>query len=184
MRFPEAIPLKRVDADSVGQAMLNFSGSWDTASNFNRSGFSFYGKIVHSLCRELDIDSIRIFPYHSQSDGSLDRWHACLKGMLKHAEIQVKEWDRFLGYILFTNRTTPHCVTGFTPFELVLGRNVKNPLDFLRDSCLSSESEVINLPEWLTSIKTRMKEISEIVYEQYVKQAMKHIMISPPKKRS
>ena len=48
--------------------------------------------------------------------------------MLKRSESNLKHWDKQLKFLLFAYRDTPHCVTGFSPFTLLFGREVKGPL--------------------------------------------------------
>ena len=80
--------------------------------------------------------------------------------MLKRTDIDLKYRDKYLKYVLFTYRDTPNCITGFTPFELLFGCQVKGPLDLLHDSWLNSDSENMNVSEWLIDVKTRLAEIA------------------------
>ena len=64
-------------------------------------------RLSKSLCETFEVKRVRTSPYHPQSDGALERWHACLKGMMKRAEIDLKNWDRLLKYLLFAYRDTP-----------------------------------------------------------------------------
>ena len=83
--------------------------------------------------------------------------------MLKRSDTNLKYWDRYLKYLLFAYRDTPHCVTGFSPFTLLFGRQVKGPLDLLRNSWLEGESEEANVSEWLLNVKARMAEMAVVV---------------------
>ena len=65
-------------------------------------------RLTKSLCETFGVKRVRTSPYHPQSDGAIERWHACLKGMMKRAEINLKNWDRLLKYLLFAYRDTPH----------------------------------------------------------------------------
>ena len=102
-------------------------------------------KLTSKLWDTLGIHRVRTSPYHPQSDEALERWHACLKGMLKKSEMELKYWDRHLKYLPFAYRDTPHCVTGFAPFTLLFGRDVKGPLELLRSSWVEGESEEANV---------------------------------------
>ena len=103
-----------------------------------------------------------------QSDGAaLERWHACLKGMLiKRSDSNLKYWDRHLKYLLFAYHDTPHCVTGFSPFTLLFGRQVKGPLDLLRTSWLEGGSEEVNVSEWLINVRAMMAEMAVVVSDR------------------
>ena len=166
-KYPEAIPLKRVDNESVLNAMLEiFSRHGLPKIILTDQGSVFMSKMTAQLWETLGVHRVRTSPYHPQSDGALERWHACLKGMLKRTDSNLKYWDRHLKYLLFAYRDTPHCVTGFSPFTLLFGRQVKGPLDLLRNSWLEGKSEEACVSEWLTSVKAQMAEMAVIVSEE------------------
>ena len=166
-KYPEAIPLKRVDTETVLDAMVEiFSRHGLPKIILTDQGSVFMSKLTSQLWETLGVHKVRTSPYHPQSDGALERWHACLKGMLKRSDANLRYWDRHLKYLLFAYRDTPHCVTGFSPFTLLFGRNVKGPLDLLRHSWLEGESEDSSVSEWLLNVKARMLEMSVIVSDR------------------
>ncbi len=44
-----------------------------------------------------------------------------------------RDWDKWLPFLLFAYREVPQCSTGFSPFELLFGRQVHGPLDVLKE---------------------------------------------------
>ena len=88
---------------------------------------------------------------------------------MKRAEIDLKTWDKQLKCLLFAYRDTPHCVTGFSPFTLLFGRDVKGPLELLRSLWIEGADENASVGEWLLSVKARMLEMSEIVSDRELK---------------
>ena len=176
-KYPEAIPLKRVDNESILEAMFEiFSRQGLPKVILTDQGSVFTSKITRHMCKTFEIHKVRTSPYHPQSDGALERWHACLKGMMKRSEIDLKLWDKQLKYLLFAYRDTPHCVTGFSPFTLMFGRDVKGPLELVRSDWLEGKGEDASVGDWLINVKARMAEMSEIVSdrEKKAKKDMKH----------
>ena len=54
--------------------------------------------------------------------------------MLKRvASEEGRDWDSLLTYILFAYREVPQAATGFSPFELAFAREVRGPLDILKE---------------------------------------------------
>ena len=130
-KYPDAIPLKKVDNTSVLDAMMQIFSRYGMPSEWlTDQGSVFTSKLTALMCKTFNITKIRTSPYHPQSDGALERWHACLKGMIKRSGGKLSEWDRQLKYLLFAYRDTPHVVTGFSPFSLMYGRDVRGPLLF------------------------------------------------------
>ena len=166
-KYPEAIPLKRVDNESILEAMFEkFSRQGLPKVILTDQGSVFTSKITRHMCKTFEIHKVRTSPYHPQSDGALERWHACLKGMMKRSEIDLKLWHKQLKYLPFAYRDTPHCVTGFSPFTLMFGRDVKGPLELVRSDWLEGKSEDANVSDWLINVKARMAEMSEIVSDR------------------
>ena len=56
-----------------------------------------------------------------------------------------KDWDRWLPYLMFAYREVPQASTGFSPFELLYGRQVRGPLDLLRDAWESPKSTTTDI---------------------------------------
>ena len=166
-KYPEAIALKRVDNESVLEAMLEvFSRHGIPETILTDQGSVFMSRLTKLVCHTLGIEQIRTSPYHPQSDGALEQWHASLKGMLKRSEADLKYWDRHLRYLLFAYRDTPHCITGFSPFSLLFGREVKGPLSLVHSSWLHGECEGVEAGVWLTALKQQMAQMAQVVSQR------------------
>ena len=165
-KYPTAIPLKRVDNISVLDAMFEIFSCYGLPKVLlTDQGSVFTSKLTHTMCDQFGIEKIQTSPYHPQSDGALERWHACLKSMLKK-QGDLKDWDKHLKYILFAYRSTPHCTTGFAPFTLLFGREVRGPLDLLQESWLEQDCEQASVFEWLTAVKAELAGMSQLVGER------------------
>ena len=175
-KFPAAIPLKKVDNATVIEAMLEIFACYGLPKHLlTDQGSVFTSKLTKAMCDQFGIVKIQTSPYHPQSDGALERWHACLKGMLKRSQCNLKMWDRELKYLLFAYRSTPHVVTGFPPFTLMFGRDVRGPLEILQEAWLQGECEPTEVHDWLVNVKARMSDMSELVSmrEEKAKSKMK-----------
>ena len=116
-------------------------------------GTVFTGKVMRETCRLLGIDKIQTSHYHPESNGVLERWHRDLKQMLRKHPNCKDEWDKLLKYCLLFFRASPHSSTGFPPFELVNGRNLRGPLEAFKEAWLSEEVKFQSVVEWVEELK-------------------------------
>lgn len=100
---------------------------------------------------------IRTSAYLPQTDSLVERFNGTLKSMLRKAATEEeKDWDELIPYLLFAYREVPQASTGFSPFELVYGQQVRGPLDVLKEewkvckrACESIVSYVLGVHEKL-----------------------------------
>jgi hypothetical protein len=118
--------------------------------------------------------------YHPMCNGRIERMHSTLKACLKKlCADKPREWHRYLIPTLFAMREIPSDRSGFSPFELLYGRQVRGPLSVLRDlwedSTLVDEQRtlfqyVIELREKLDEcmqLAVSASEISSAKYKHY-----------------
>ena len=97
------------------------------------------GKLMKELYKTLGIIHLKTLPYHPETDGCIERWHSSLKSMLKKRDNRQRGWDKLLKYLLFAYRAAPHKKTGYSFFEVIFGRQLRGPLDVVRDAWLSGD---------------------------------------------
>ena len=72
--------------------------------------------VMKQLYQWLKVKTIKTSVYHAQTDGLVERFNKTLKHMLKKvAELDGKDWDRLIPYVLFSIREVPQASTGFSP---------------------------------------------------------------------
>ena len=174
-KYPEAIPLKRVDVESVAEGLCEvFSRTGIPDQILTDQGSVFTSKLVKQLCHILNIKHIKTSPYHPQSNGCLERWHSTLKATLRKRPEKYHDWDRLLKYILFACRAAPHANTGYSPFELVFGRQLRGPLDVVHEGWMGGNLPQCSAIEWMDQLKGTLALIWEIAVgkEQKAKDKM------------
>ena len=133
--------MKPVDAEKVAMELVKvFARVGVPGEILTDQGSNFTSQLLEELYRMLHIQPIRTSPYHPQTDGLVEHFNQTLKAMLRKVHIQEgQDWDQLLPYVLFAYREIPQSTTGFSPFELLYGREVRGPLDVLRESWVASE---------------------------------------------
>ena len=95
-------------------------------------GGSFDAKIVKEICTILETRKTRTTGYHPQSNGLVERFNRTLIAMLtKHQVDHPADWDKHLSLVATAYNTSVHDSTGYTPFFLTHGREMRLPTDLM-----------------------------------------------------
>ena len=97
-------------------------------------GPQFVSSLMQEVSKLLSIRQVTSSRYHPICNGLVERYNGLVKTALRRlcAE-EPREWDRYLPALLFALRETPSSSLGYSPFELLYGRNVRGPMDVLRE---------------------------------------------------
>ena len=164
-RFPEAIPLRKITAQSVVKALVKFF----TLVGIPRSiqtdqGSNFMSGIFQQVVQQLGIQSRHSSAYHPESQGALEWFHQTLKNMLtSYCNTHGRDWDEGIPLVLFTIREVEQSSLGFSPFELVFGHDVRGPLKLLKEKLLTEDDEQkTSILKYVSSFRERLFEAGEI----------------------
>ena len=161
-KYPDAIPLKDISAGSVAEGMTEmWSRTGIPREILTDQGSQFMSQLSKQLCERLHINRVRSLHYHPQSNGTVERLHGTLIPMIKKACEEKLTWPLTTEVCLFALRGMPNRDTGFTPFEIVYGRNLYNPLSLLYDSWVDPVNEPVNLVAWMEMFEKRVRVVSE-----------------------
>ena len=129
------MPLRSVDAEHVAEELEKlFTRVGVPAEILTDQGSNFMLQLLMEVYRLLHVELICTSPYYPQADG-LVSFSQTLKAMLKKAVSEDgKDWDCLIPYLLFAYKEVPQSSTGFSPLELLYGRQVLGPLDILRET--------------------------------------------------
>ncbi len=117
---------------------------------------------MKELCELVGIDKIRTAPYHPQTNGQVERMHKTFKDILAKCDKAKFEWSQQIPYILFVLRQIPHADSGFSPFQLVYGHQVRTPLDILYHNWYETRENTLNACEWVNKVADRLSFIRDI----------------------
>ena len=166
-RYPEAIPLRRVTAPVVAEQLVElFSRHGIPREILTDQGTNFTSSLLQELYKMLGVTSLRTTPYHPQTDGLVERFNKTLKQMLRRLITgEGREWHKLLPYILFAYREVPQVSTGFSPFELLYGRDPRGPLDILREGWVRSNPKGDDVISYVQKVYDRMEAARDAVKE-------------------
>ncbi|XP_070175640.1 uncharacterized protein [Littorina saxatilis] len=180
-RYPEAIPLKSIEAVKVAEAMWAVWTRVGIPSEIlTDRGTQFMSEVMKEVERLLAIKGLATTPYHAQGNGLVERYNGTLKTMLrKLAQEKPKQWDRYIPALLFTYREVPQESLGFSPFELLYGRTVRGPMSVLRNLWTEEQvdEQVRTTSEYVVDLRNRIEETCKLARQNLSAAAQKHAKV-------
>ncbi|XP_027865809.1 uncharacterized protein LOC114140258 [Xiphophorus couchianus] len=170
-RYPDVYPLRSLQVKHIVRCLVDlFSRVGIPKEILTDQGTNFMSQVMKTLYDQLGVKGIRTTPYHPETDGLVERFNGTLKQMLrKFIDDAGKNWDKWLPFLLFAYREVPQASTGFSPFELLYGRQVRGPLDMLKENWVagvaSGSSEAAS-PTNIISYILQMRDNLEKYREQ------------------
>ncbi len=132
-RYPEAVALCSISAKSVADALFHLIFRVRIPKEIlTDQGMASMSRTLRELYELLGIKSIYTCIYHPQTDRLVERFNRTLKTMTrKLVHEDTKNWDKWLEPLLFALPEVLQASTGFSPFELLYGRQPRGVLDVL-----------------------------------------------------
>ncbi|GFO19444.1 Pol polyprotein [Plakobranchus ocellatus] len=117
-RFAEAVPLHKIDTDSVAEALVDIYSRLRVPEEvLSDQGTQFISDGMKEVCRLPGIKQRTITPYHPMCNGLVERFNATLKTcFLRLCSDQPRQWHRYINPPLFAYREVPQESTHFAPF--------------------------------------------------------------------
>lgn len=78
---------------------------------------------------------------------------------------EKRDWDSMLPYVLFAYREVPQATLGHSPFELLYGRDVRGPLDVLKNEWIQNPEMDKDILTYIMEVRDRLATAKEIVEE-------------------
>ena len=133
-RWAEAYPIPNQEAVTIAKKLTNecFCRFSPPEQIHADQGRQFESEVVAEICKILNIRKTRTTPYHPQSDGLVERFNRTLISMLASAAGEHPfDWESRLPGLLMAYNSSTHPTTGYTPFYLMFGRQVRMPIDIM-----------------------------------------------------
>ena len=134
-RYPEAVALPSIETERLAEALIAVFSRVGIPSEMPMEHESRVTiEVMNEVSRLLSLQQLTTIPYRSYSKDPVERYHAMLKRiLLTICAERPNDWDKYLPALLFAVREVSQESLGFSPFELLYGRNVRGPMQILRE---------------------------------------------------
>ena len=164
--WSEAYPIPDQEATSIAETFVTqFVARFGSPRLVHTDqGRNFEARLFKEMCNLSGIKKTHTMPFRPQSNGIVERMNKTI-GSLITAFISENQrtWDKDLSILMMAYRATPHETSGFTPTELMLGRQISMPIDI--QVGLPPESEPQEELQYLVDLRERLEDAYAIARE-------------------
>lgn len=170
-KWLDVIPVNSIDAKTIASKLIekfvSVSGVPDTLHS--DQGSNFESRVFQEVCNILGIRKTRTSPGRPESDGLVERGCRSVQGMLAAyvAQNQI-DWDVYIPLVMMAYRSSVHDTTKCTPCSMMLGREIRLPIDLALGIPETRESKCET--DYAYELEKQLIKIHEI--------ARKHIKLS------
>ena len=163
--FFEALALREITSVNIAESLMTvFSRVGIPREVISDRGTQFTSDLMSEIHKLVGIKHIFTTPCHLMMNGKIERQHAVLKSILrKLCADKPRDWDRYLIPTLFAMREIPNDTSGYSPFELLYGRQVRGPLAILHELWSEPEidKELRSSYEYVIELRDRLEDAAE-----------------------
>jgi len=162
-KFSKAIPIPNQEANTISKEFVTkiILEHGIPEKILTDQGTNFLSEIFKNTCKLLKINKIQTTAYHPESNGALERSHRTLAEYLRHyIDEDQTNWDEWIPFAMFTYNTTPHTATGYTPFELIYGRQADLPTALTKPP-----KPTYNYDDYAQELKERLRATNQLARE-------------------
>ena len=161
-RWPEVYPLNNTKAENVANALIEYIARNRIPTKIlTDQGTQFTSTIMTQTCQALGITHIKTVCYRPQGNGIIERFHGTLKPLLAKAASDGIDWPTFLPIALSAIRAIPCRSTGFSPAEIVFGRNTRNILDIVYEGWTNPLYSKVDIANWVQQLQEKLEVIRD-----------------------
>lgn len=133
-KWLQAIPLESIDAKTVATKLIErfISVLGVPVTLHSDQGSNFESSVFQEVCNLLGIEKTRTTPGRPQSDGMVERACRSIQAMLSaYVSQNQKDWATYIPMLVLAYNSSVHDTTRCTPASLMLGRQLRLPIDLV-----------------------------------------------------
>lgn len=165
-KYAVAVPTPNQKAKTVAKSLWdNFLVHYGIPEKLHSDqGPDFESHTIKELCQMAGINKIRTTPYHPRGN-PVERFNRTLLDMLGTLTEQDKtHWRDFVKPLVHAYNCTKNDVTGYTPYELMFGRQPRLPVDLAFGLPVSGTMSTSH-SQYVEKLKSHLEESYRIATE-------------------
>ena len=168
-RYPEAVALPSIETERVAEALIAIFSRVGIPSEMlieHESRVTI--EVMNEVSRLLSLQQLTTIPYRPYSKGPVESFHAMLKRvLLTMCAERPNDWDKYLPALLFAVREIPQESLGFSPFELLYGRNVRGPMQIFKElwSVEETDEHARLTYQYVTDLRERLEKTCKLAQD-------------------
>ena len=166
-KWVEAYPLPNIEAKTVADKLIeNLIARFGVPLIIHTDqGKTFESCLFQELCKQLEIYKTRTTPYRPQSDGMIERANRTIVNMLlPFVSSNQKDWDEYIPLIMLAYRSSVHESTGFSPCMMMLGHEIKLPVDLVYG--IPEMDKHRNAHEYIKRLSEKLEKVHNVAREK------------------
>uniref|UniRef100_A0A1A8PLB6 Gypsy retrotransposon integrase-like protein 1 n=2 Tax=Nothobranchius rachovii TaxID=451742 RepID=A0A1A8PLB6_9TELE len=171
-KYAVAVPTSNQKARTVAKALWeNFIIHYGFPEKIHSDqGADFESGTIKELCNFAGIQKVRTTPYHPRGN-PVERFNRTLLNMLGTLRDEDKRhWHDYVKPLVHAYNCTKHESTGYTPYELMFGRQPRLPVDLAFNVPLNQRQQQSH-SQYVTALKTQLRESYKLATENAAKMA-------------
>lgn len=135
-KYMEIYPFPNMEAETIADAVFR---GWIKRYGFpyeihTDQGSQFESQLFSQLCEILCISKTRTTAFHPRSDGMVERLNRTMKEMIsKYVNLPQTNCEKYIDAISMAYNTSVHETTGLTPYRMLFGCEMTDPVSLLCD---------------------------------------------------
>ena len=166
-RWVEAWPMQKIDSQSVAHCLLRVVRRHGAMERLlSDRGEQFLSAAMQEVYSILKVKKVSTTAWHPQTNGMVERFNRTMGDGLSiltdpagpYADY-ADEWDDGLKWFVCAYNSSQHSVTGFSPYYLHHGHEMRMPIDI----AAGTVTEESTSPEqWVREIQARLTRATEV----------------------
>uniref|UniRef100_A0A3B3SGH8 Gypsy retrotransposon integrase-like protein 1 n=1 Tax=Paramormyrops kingsleyae TaxID=1676925 RepID=A0A3B3SGH8_9TELE len=174
-KYALAIPTPNQKARTVAKCLWeNFIVHYGFPEKLHSDqGPDFESRTIKELCDLAGIRKVRTTPYHPRGN-PVERFNRTLLSMLGTLKAKDKSrWRDFVKPLVHAYNCTKHETTGFTPYELMFGRQPRLPVDLVFNVPLNNSGQKSH-SQYIQALKAHLQESYQVARKNAAKTAKRN----------